>query len=388
MAKSKNTVAPVSNKEDMIALIEKKFGAGSVMVGRAAIVNVSSFSTGVPSIDVALGCGGIPEGRIIEIFGPESSGKTTTCLQFVAACQKHYFKDKERYGVAAFIDAEHALDPVWAGRIGVDMDNLMLSQPGHGEEAFDIMEIMIRSRAVDLIIVDSAAALVPECELIGELSDSNIGAQARMMSKALRKLKGIINDSKTTVVFINQIREKIGVMFGSPEVTPGGRALKFYASIRGDIRRGSSLKDGEATIGFRTKIKIIKNKVAAPFTTAEYDVCVGHPSRPLYGIDSVSSLLDVASSLKIVTTKGSWYEYDGKKIGNGLAQAAAYLREDAEMYQLLFDKTYNTAFDSRPDPDLMRELESAKQRIITSLNDSDDDGDDSFLDDELLDTDE
>lgn len=315
------------------------------MVGRGTIVNVKSFSTDVAAIDVALGCGGLPQGRIMEVYGPESSGKTTTCLQFIAACQRHTFEEKDREGVAAFIDAEHALDPMWAERIGVDMDQLLLSQPNSGEEAFDIIEMMVKSKLVDLIIVDSVAALVPKVELEGELTDANVGAHARLMSKALRKLKGHISNSQTTVIFINQIREKVGVMFGSPETTPGGRALKFYASIRGEVRRGSTLKDGDNVVGFRTSMKMVKNKVAPPFMRAEFDICVGREERPIFGIDEFASLLDVAEEQKVITRKGSYFRYGETVLGNGLAKASAFLQDNPEMVAEIRNKTYSKAFD-------------------------------------------
>jgi recombination protein RecA len=341
----KKPVPVAKDQKQLIDLIEKTHGEGSIMVGRGKIVNVSAFPTGVASIDVALGCGGLPQGRIMEVYGPESGGKTTTCLQFIAACQKYRFEDKDREGVCAFIDAEHALDPVWAGKIGVDMDQLLLSQPNSGEEAFSIIEMMVKSRLVDLIIVDSVAALVPQVELSGELTDANVGAHARLMSKAMRKLKGEINNSKTTVIFINQIREKVGVMFGSPEVTPGGRALKFYASIRGEVRRGATLKDGEDVVGFRTSMKMVKNKVAAPFMRAEFDICVGRESRPIYGIDGLASLIDVAEEMKIVTRKGSHYRFGDQILGNGLAKASAFLQENPDIVAKIQNQTYNKAFD-------------------------------------------
>lgn len=345
MAKKEKEKKP-ENQDKLIELIEKIHGAGSVMKGHGKIVNVDVFPTNIASIDVALGCGGLPQGRIMEIYGPESSGKTTTCLQFIAACQKHVFADKDREGACAFIDAEHALDPVWASNIGVDMEQLLLSQPNSGEEAFDIVELMVKSRLVDLIVIDSVAALVPKVELDGELSDSNIGAHARLMSKALRKLKGIINTSKTTVIFINQIREKIGVMFGSPETTPGGRALKFYASIRGEVRRKASIKDEDegGVFGFRTTIKIVKNKVAPPFVIGEFDICVGKEGRPVYGIDTVGSLIDVAADLKIVTRKGNHYSFNDQVLGNGMARATAFLRNDTELEAEIREKTYDKAF--------------------------------------------
>ncbi|MDB4490170.1 recombinase RecA [bacterium] len=315
-----------------MAIINKQYGEGSVMKGRGSILNVETFPTGVASIDRALGKG-IPSGRIIEIYGPESHGKTTTTLEIVAACQAHTFssgKNKKK-GVAAFIDAEHALDPEWAANIGVNMDELLLSQPDSGEEAFDIIETMARSGLVDLIIVDSVAALVPKAELEGEIGDHHVGAQARLMSKGLRKIKGLCNNTKTTIIFINQIREKVGVMFGSPEVTPGGRALKFYASIRGEVRKVGALKDGDDVVGVRTKIKIIKNKVAPPFVTAEFDICVGNAKRPVHGIDKISSLLDEAVDKKIVGKSGSWYSYKGDKFGNGANQAVKNLMGNKDL---------------------------------------------------------
>lgn len=372
MAKQKKTTPVAKDEKDLINIIEKTYGSGSIMLGEGTIVKVDAFTTAVPSIDLALGCGGLPQGRIIEIYGPESGGKTTTCLQFIAACQQYYFKSKERQGRAAFIDAEHAFDPEWAKKIGVNVDKLLFSQPNSGEEAFDIMEMMIQSKLVDLIIVDSVAALTPQVELDGELSDANVGAHARMMSKALRKLKGQINNSKTTVVFINQIREKVGVMFGSPETTPGGRALKFYATIRGEVRRGQTLKDGDDVIGFRTSIKMVKNKVAAPFKRAEFDICVGHPSRPYYGIDALSSLLEVAKQFKIVTLTGSWHVYNDNKIGNGANATISYLRDNPSVLSELQQQTYDVAFKTY-----------AMNAVAT-----DDDTEYDDLDDAILDGDE
>jgi recombination protein RecA len=346
MAKQKKNIPTIKDEQDLIDVIEKAHGSGSIMLGEDAIVEVDSFSTAVPSIDLALGCGGLPQGRIIEIYGPESGGKTTTCLQFISACQKHYFENKKRNGKAAFIDAEHAFDPEWARNMGVDVGKLLFSQPSSGEEAFDIIETMVRSKLLDLIILDSVAALTPQVELDGELGDAHVGVHARMMSKALRKLKGEISDSRTTVVFINQIREKVGVMFGSPETTPGGRALKFYASIRGEVRRGQTLRDGDDVVGFRTSIKMVKNKVAAPFKRAEFDICVGHPERPIYGIDIISSLLEVAKECKVVTTSGSWYVFNNNKLGNGTSATLSYLRNNQEILDEIKKQTYNSAFSS------------------------------------------
>lgn len=371
MAKQKKTTPIARDEKDLINIIEKTYGSGSIMLGEGTIVKVDAFTTAVPSIDLALGCGGLPQGRIIEIYGPESGGKTTTCLQFIAACQQHYFESKERTGRAAFIDAEHAFDPEWARKIGVNVDKLLFSQPNSGEEAFDIMEMMIKSKLVDLIIVDSVAALTPQVELDGEFSDANVGAHARMMSKALRKLKGEINNSKTTVIFINQIREKVGVMFGSPETTPGGRALKFYATIRGEVRRGQTIKDGDDVVGFRTSIKMVKNKVAAPFKRAEFDICVGHPERPTYGIDSLSSLLEVAKQFKIISTTGSWYVFNDAKLGNGTNATINFLRDNSKILEEINRQTYEIAFKSY-----------AMNAVSTDDTDSDE------LDDAILDGDE
>lgn len=310
------------------------------MRGRGAIVNVDVFSTGVASIDIALGCGGLPQGRIIELYGAESSGKTTTCLQFIAACQQHYFEKKDRTGVAAFVDAEHALDPTWAARVGVNMDELLVSQPDSGEEAHTIVERLVESGLVDLVVVDSVAALIPQSILDGEIGDASIGKLAQLMSKAMGRLKGICNKSKATVVFINQVREKIGVMFGNPEVTPGGRALKFYASVRAEVRKGSPIKDGDVVLGFRPSIKIVKNKVAAPFMSGEFDICVGTSQRPIYGIDTVGSLFDVAKSDGIITKKGNFFQYNDSSLGNGSTNAIAALRSNQELVEEIRKKIY------------------------------------------------
>lgn len=344
MAKKKDEKPVATSQDQLIEMIEKEHGAGAVMRGRGKLVKVDVFPTGVPTIDLALGCGGLPQGRIMEIYGPESGGKTTTCLQFIAACQRHHFEQKEREGVCAFIDAEHALDPVWAEKIGVDMEQLLLSQPGSGEEAFSIIELMVKSGLVDLIVVDSVAAMVPNVELQSELQDANVGAHARLMSKALRVLKGQINNSKTTVIFINQVREKVGIMFGSPEITPGGRALKFYASVRGEVRRGSAIKDGDEVLGFRTSIKIVKNKVAPPFMRGEFDICVGKPQRPVFGVDVIASLLDAANSYDVVKRRGNHYSYNGETLGNGMARAASFLRDNPNIADEIKKETYDKAF--------------------------------------------
>lgn len=329
------------NLEELQKGIEKEFGSGAIMRGRGSIVNVDVFSTGVPTIDLALGCGGIPQGRIIEVYGAESSGKTTTCLQFIAACQKHVFKDKKRRGVAALIDAEHALDPKWAERVGVNMEELLVSQPESGEEALTLVERLVDSELVNLIVVDSVAALTPKAIIDGEIGDSTMAALAQLMSKAMGRIKGKCNKTKTTVIFINQVREKVGIVFGNPELTPGGRALKFYASVRAEVKKGSPIKDGTVTVGFRPSIKIVKNKVAPPFMIGEYDICVGTRERPIFGIDIVSSLIEVATNCKLLSRNGSFYVYGDKKLGNGLANASAALRNDPVLLEDLRKKTYD-----------------------------------------------
>ena len=337
-AKAKQTYTDLNSLKDTI---EKEFGSGSIMLGRSSIVNVDVFSTGVASIDMALGCGGLPQGRIIELYGPESGGKTTTCLQFIAACQKHNFENKGRTGVAAFIDAEHALDPEWAEKVGVDMDRLILAQPDSGEQALTIAERFIDSGLIDLIVIDSVAALIPKAVLDGEVGDSTMAALAQLMSKGTGRLKGKCNATKTTVIFINQIREKVGVMFGSPEVTPGGRALKFYASVRAEVRKGQPIKDGDVVVGFRPTIKMVKNKVAAPFRVGEYDICVGTPQRPICGIDTIASLFDVAVAQQLVTRKGSFFTYGDASLGNGTANAVKTLRESERWVNEIKSKIYS-----------------------------------------------
>jgi recombination protein RecA len=300
--------------------IEKQFGKGSIMkLGDAHTVNVETTPTGSLSLDLALG-GGIPRGRIIEIYGPESSGKTTLTLHAIAEVQK-------RGGTAAFIDAEHALDPSYAKRIGVDVENLLLSQPDNGEQALEIVETLVRSNAVDLIVVDSVAALVPRAEIEGDMGDPQMGLQARLMSQALRKLTGVISRSKTTVIFINQIRMKIGVMFGNPETTTGGNALKFYASIRMDIRRISQIKQGDAVTGNRARVKVVKNKVAPPFREAEFDIMYNQ------GISTSGDILDLAVKDNIVEKAGAWFSYNGEKIGQGREAAKTYLQENPKIQE-------------------------------------------------------
>ena len=305
-----------------LAQIEKQFGKGSVMKlgDSGANMNIETVPTGSLSLDIALGLGGIPKGRVIEIYGPESSGKTTVALHMVAEVQK-------RGGIAGFIDAEHALDPVYAKNIGVDIDNLYISQPDNGEQALEITETMVRSGAVDIIIVDSVAALVPKAEIDGDMGDSHVGLQARLMSQALRKLTGIISKSNCTVVFINQLREKVGVMFGNPETTTGGRALKFYSSIRMDVRRIESLKQSGEVIGNRTRVRVVKNKIAPPFKEAEFDIMFGK------GISREGDILDLAANINIINKSGAWYAYEGSKIGQGRENAKLYLREHPEIMQ-------------------------------------------------------
>ena len=303
-----------------ISQIEKQYGKGSIMkLGDAgADMNVETVPTGSLSLDIALGVGGIPKGRIIEIYGPESSGKTTVALHMVAEVQK-------RGGIAGFIDAEHALDPVYARNIGVDIDELYISQPDSGEQALEITETMVRSGAVDIIIVDSVAALVPKAEIDGDMGDSHMGLQARLMSQALRKLTAVISKSNCTVIFINQLREKLGVMFGNPETTTGGRALKFYASVRMDVRRVETLKQGGEIIGNHTRIKIVKNKVAPPFKEAEFDIMFGK------GISKEGDIIDLATNKDVISKSGAWYAYNGEKIGQGRENAKNFLRENPEI---------------------------------------------------------
>jgi recombination protein RecA len=291
--------------EMALGQIEKQFGKGAVMkLGENAHMNVEFIPTGSLSLDIALGIGGVPRGRIVEIFGPESSGKTTVALHMIAEAQK-------AGGEAAFIDAEHALDPKYAKKLGVDIDNLIVSQPDTGEQALEIAEALVRSGAIDIIVVDSVAALVPKAEIDGEMGDSHIGLQARLMSQALRKLAGIISKSRTTSIFINQLREKVGVMFGNPEVTPGGRALKFYSSVRMDVRRIESLKQGNEVVGNRTRVKVVKNKIAPPFKEAEFDIVYGE------GISREGNILDIAVNMEIVNKSGAWFSYNGQRIGQG-----------------------------------------------------------------------
>ena len=307
--------------------IEKQFGKGAVMKlgDNSARMNVETIPTGSLSLDIALGLGGIPKGRIVEIYGPESSGKTTVTLHMIAEVQK-------RGGIAGFIDAEHALDPVYAKNIGVDIDNLYISQPDNGEQALEITETMVRSGAIDIIVVDSVAALVPKAEIDGDMGDSHVGLQARLMSQALRKLTAVISKSNCTVIFINQLREKVGVMFGNPETTTGGRALKFYSSVRLDVRRIEALKQSGEAIGNRTRVKVVKNKIAPPFKEAEFDIIFGE------GISMTGDVLDLAAGANIVNKSGAWYAYNGSKIGQGRENTKQYLKDNPEIFAEISEK--------------------------------------------------
>lgn len=332
-----------------IAQIEKQYGKGSVMkLGEnTANMNIETVPTGSLSLDIALGIGGLPKGRIIEVYGPESSGKTTVALHCIAEVQK-------RGGIAGFIDAEHALDPVYAKNIGVDIDNLYISQPDCGEQALEITETMVRSGAVDIIVVDSVAALVPKAEIDGDMGDSHVGLQARLMSQALRKLTGVISKSNCTVIFINQLREKVGVMFGNPETTTGGRALKFYSSVRLDVRRVESLKQAGEVIGNHVRVKIVKNKVAPPFKEAEFDIMFGQ------GISKEGDLLDLAAKVDIINKSGAWYAYEGEKIGQGRENAKTYLRENPE-FAAMIDQKVRDFYFAKDDEEVEAEAEETTE---------------------------
>jgi recombination protein RecA len=310
-----------------VGQIEKQFGKGSIMrLGQNnAVAPVEVISTGAISIDYALGIGGVPRGRVIEIFGPESSGKTTLALQVIAEAQK-------KGGMAAFVDAEHALDAAYAKKLGVDLDNLLVSQPDNGEQALEIVEVIIRSNSVDVVVVDSVAALVPRAEIEGEMGEAQMGLQARLMSQALRKLTGAVSRSKTSLIFINQLREKIGVMFGNPETTTGGRALKFYSSVRIDIRRIGAIKDGESVVGGRTRVKIVKNKLAPPFREAEFDVMYGE------GVSREGDLIDIAVEHKIIEKSGAWFAYGGERLGQGRENVKSFLKENIDIRSAIDDK--------------------------------------------------
>lgn len=322
--------------EMALSSIEKQFGKGSIMrLGEAtAKLQVETISTGILTLDMALGVGGVPRGRVIEIYGPESSGKTTVALHIIAEAQK-------AGGEAAFIDAEHALDPLYARKLGVDIDNLLISQPDTGEQALEIAEALVRSGAIDVIVIDSVAALVPRAEIEGEMGDTHVGLQARLMSQALRKLTGAISKSHTTAVFINQIREKVGIMFGNPETTPGGRALKFYASVRMEVRKVETLKQGTDIVGSRTRVKVVKNKIAPPFKQADFDIMYGE------GVSREGSIIDLAVDLDIIKKSGTWFSYNDVRLGQGRENAKQYLKEHAEVTIEIENKLRET-FVSQP----------------------------------------
>ena len=332
-----------------IAQIEKQYGKGSVMKlgDNSANMNVETVPTGSLSLDIALGLGGLPKGRIVEVYGPESSGKTTVALHCVAEVQK-------RGGIAGFIDAEHALDPVYARNIGVDIDNLYISQPDCGEQALEITETMVRSGAVDIVVVDSVAALVPKAEIDGDMGDSHVGLQARLMSQALRKLTAVISKSNCIVIFINQLREKVGVMFGNPETTTGGRALKFYSSVRLDVRRTESLKQGGEIVGNHVRVKVVKNKIAPPFREAEFDIMFGQ------GISREGDVLDLAVNAGIVNKSGAWYAYEGDKIGQGRENAKTYIHENPAFFDMLEAKVRDFYFTQPDDEDATVQEDSKK----------------------------
>ena len=326
--------------EQVLADIEKQFGKGSIMkLGSESHLNIETTSTGSITLDVALGAGGYPKGRIIEIYGPESSGKTTFALHAIAEVQK-------QGGRAAFIDAEHALDPIYAKNLGVDIDELLLSQPDTGEQALEICEALVRSEAIDIVVIDSVAALVPQAEIEGEMGDSHVGLQARLMSQALRKLSGTLNKTKTTAIFINQLREKVGVMFGNPETTPGGRALKFYSSIRLEVRRAEQIKQGDSVIGNRTNIKVVKNKVAPPFKVAQVDIMYGE------GVSREGEIIDLGVEAGIVEKTGAWYSYNGEKLGQGKENVKLLLKENMELRDEIEQKVreyYDIALPKKED---------------------------------------
>ncbi|ABP67721.1 recA protein [Caldicellulosiruptor saccharolyticus DSM 8903] len=315
----------------VIMEIEKAYGKGAIMkLGEMAKENIDVIPTGALSLDIALGVGGVPRGRIVEIYGAESSGKTTIALHIIAEAQK-------MGGEAAFIDAEHALDPFYAKRLGVDINNLIVSQPDSGEQALEIVEALVRSNAIDVIVVDSVAALVPQAEIDGEMGEAHVGLQARLMSQALRKLAGVTSKTKTTVIFINQLREKVGVMFGNPETTPGGRALKFYASVRLEVRKGEIIKQQGQPIGTKVKVKVVKNKVAPPFKEAEFDLIYGE------GISKEGNVLDVAVNIDVIQKSGAWYTYNGQKIGQGRENAKQFLKENPDIMQEIIEKIKQNA---------------------------------------------
>lgn len=358
--KEKPPVERLENEEKKKALdavfkvIEKEYGTGSIMkLGDTHVSSVDAIPTGSMTLDMALGVGGMPRGRIIEIYGPESSGKTTVALHVVAEAQK-------MGGEAAFIDAEHALDPVYAAKLGVDIDNLIVAQPDTGEQALDICEALVRSGALDVIVIDSVAALVPKAEIEGEMGDAHVGLLARLMSQALRKLTAIISKSGTAVIFINQLREKVGVMYGNPETTPGGRALKFFSSVRLDVRRQEQLKNGSEIIGNHTRVKVVKNKVAPPFKEAEFDILYGE------GISKEGNILDVACELEIIKKSGAWFSYDGTKIGQGRDNARKYMKENPEFTKMI-------------DSMVREKMTVDKERVIVEITENGENIQDDFV---------
>jgi recombination protein RecA len=364
MAKDKKPQV-VGTLADLLKSIDKEFGVGTTILGNNAVVNVEAFSTNVASFDLALGIGGIPIGRLIEIYGPESGGKTTTCLQIIKACQQHFFKNKNRHGVTAFIDAENALDKGWATKIGVDTSKLIIAQPESAEDTFEIAIKMAESGLVDLIVVDSVAALLPKEMLEGEMGDANMGALSRVMSKGLTKLKSPCNKNGTTIIFINQIREKLGVMFGNPETTPGGKSLKFYASVRVEIKKLAPIKEKDSIYAFRTRAKVVKNKVAPPFEEGEFDICVGKPPRQVFGIDEAYSLVEVALECGVCTRKGNFIHYADTSIGNGILAAVEIVRKNDDLFNALKSTLYDkmkanvdlSVLSSIEEDDLMEGLE-------------------------------
>ncbi len=363
MAKTEKAKPAVERKENeekkkaldaVFKVIEKEYGTGSIMkLGDTHVASVDAIPTGSMTLDMALGVGGMPRGRIIEIYGPESSGKTTVALHVVAEAQK-------MGGEAAFIDAEHALDPVYAAKLGVDIDNLIVAQPDTGEQALDICEALVRSGALDVIVIDSVAALVPKAEIDGEMGDTHVGLLARLMSQALRKLTGGIKNANTATIFINQLREKVGVVYGNPEVTTGGRALKFFASVRLDVRRQEQIKNGTEVIGNHTRVKVVKNKVAPPFKEAEFDILYGE------GISKEGNILDVAVDMDIIKKSGAWFSYEGMKIGQGRDNARKYLKENPE-----FTKNIDALIRERMNPD--------KERVVVEMTENQDDNNDDFV---------
>ena len=335
--------------EQVLADIEKQFGKGSIMkLGSEAHLNIEATSTGSLTLDIALGVGGYPKGRIIEIYGPESSGKTTFALHAIAEVQK-------QGGRAAFIDAEHALDPTYAKNLGVDLNELLLAQPSTGEEALDICEALVRSEAIDIVVIDSVAALVPQAEIEGEMGDSHVGLQARLMSQALRKLSGTLNKTKTTAIFINQLREKVGVMFGNPETTPGGRALKFFSTIRLEVRRGEQIKQSDNIMGNKTNVKVVKNKVAPPFKTAALDIMYGE------GVSKEGEIVDLATEIGVIEKSGAWYSYEEEKIGQGKENVKALLREDTDLRDEL-------EYKIREHFNILNDMKKPKRKKTTKVN--------------------